>query len=350
MFTTHFIFSARKKIQFGPGFTFPIVSDTLFQVFYTRVKKHGILFIHVELVDMPLSSIIIPTSRTDTVNSTLQAVFRQGVPDEDYEVILVVPHNTRITEFHDARLKTVYTDRLYPPGRMRNIGARHASGEYFFFVDDDCTPPPVWLDDILKIFHNYPETGAVGCRVVSTNNSFWERCADYTLFSRYQYRHPFQGNLGSAAIALRRLAFESIDGFEETLLASEDWDLSLKLEKSGWTCRFSPAIEIKHDHRRGSFLRILVMGFKSGFRSGLFVQEKHRESLSPAARMMLKLKHPVVYPIMIIPYAGALTLFLIWDLWDTDRRIPLFAPFIFFSRLSYQIGVWTRLIHETRCF
>jgi GT2 family glycosyltransferase len=247
-----------------------------------------------------------------------------------------------------STIKAIRTSDLFPPGKMRNIGARHAVGEILFFIDDDCIPPHNWIELISRIFMNNLNIGATGCRVISVNDTFWHRCADYALFSRYQYNTIFQGPLGSAAIAVRKKAFASVNGFEETMLASEDWDLSLKLEENGWLCRFDPSIEVRHDHRRGSFYGILSMSFKSGFRSGLFVQEKHRNRMSVAALILLRLKRPFLYPIAILPYSLVLTLFLIWELWRTDPRVFFFGPFIFLSRLSYQVGVWVRLMRQQK--
>ncbi len=294
----------------------------------------------------PIISVIVPASRTDTLKQTIEGLLNQSISKDGYEILIIIPATLNFENLQPSRVQVVKTKKLYPPGKMRNIGAQSAIGDILCFIDDDCIPSQEWIEVITEKFQKNKDIGAVGCRVVSLEDTFWHRCADYALFSRYQYTTPFYGDLGSAAIAIRKKAFENVNGFQETLLASEDWDLSLRLNENGWLCRFDPSIEVQHDHRRGSFYGILSMGFKSGFRTGLFVQEKHKKKMSPAALALLKLKRPFLYPIAIVPYAVALTLFLIWDLKRTNPRVFLFGPFIFLGRLSYQIGVWTRLMYD----
>ncbi|MBW1699404.1 MAG: glycosyltransferase [Deltaproteobacteria bacterium] len=295
---------------------------------------------------LPQMSVIVPASRNETLRNTLGALLTQSIPENRYEIILVVPSD-RVFDIPPASsIKKITTNRLFPPGKMRNIGAKHASGEILFFVDDDCIPPPSWLEYTYHLFCDNRKVGAMGCRVAGIKGTFWDRCADYALFSRYQHKSGFYGHLGSAALAIRKEAFFDVNGFEESLLASEDWDISIKLEKNGWLCRFDPCIEVLHDHQRDSLLGILSMGFKSGYRSGLFVQERHKKQMSPAALILLKFKHPFIYPIAMLPYAVALTVFWILEHSRGEPRIFLFSPFIFLSRLSYQMGVWTRLLKK----
>ncbi|HEA65663.1 MAG TPA: glycosyltransferase [Desulfobacterales bacterium] len=296
----------------------------------------------------PFISVIVPASRTDTLKQTIEGLSNQSIPKDCYEIIVIIPSKLNFEKLQLSRVQVVKTKKLYPPGKMRNLGAQRATGDILCFIDDDCIPSQEWIEIITEKFHKNKDVGAVGCRVIGIENTFWYRCADYALFSRYQYNTPFFGHLGSAAIAIRKKAFLSVIGFQETLLASEDWDLSLKLTKKGWLCLFNPNAEVKHNHQRDGLVSIIVMGFKSGFRSGLVVQAKHESQMSLPAKMLLRLKNPFIYPLAIIPYAATLTLFLIWELRQTEPRLFLFSPFILLSRISYQVGVWVNLLYGNR--
>lgn len=291
-----------------------------------------------------LVSIIVPGSREDTLPETVHALLNQTVLKEKCEIILVVPYWLNCTKCFASKVKIIKTSNLFPPGKMRNIGAKNASGKIYFFIDDDCIPPTHWVETVSNIFVNDSTIGAVGCRLVGIENAFWSRCADYALFSTYQYFNAFDGAIGSAAIAVRREAFKDVNGFEETLFASEDWEFSIKLIENAWKCRFEPAIEVQHNHQRGSLRGILDMGFRSGYRSGLFVQEKHKKKISIAANILLKFKKPYLYPFVIVPYTFLLTTLLTLKLKPNNSNIYLYVPFIFLSRFAYQIGVWSRLI------
>ncbi len=296
----------------------------------------------------PFISVIVPASRTDTLERTIEGLLNQSIPKNCYEIIVIIPSKLNFENLQPTRVQVVKTKKLYPPGKMRNIGAKNATGDILCFIDDDCIPSQEWIEVITEKFHQNNDIGAVGCRVVSLEDTFWHRCADYALFSSYQYNTPFFGHLGSAAIAIRKKAFENVNGFQETLLASEDWDISLKLANRGWLCLFEPRTNVKHDHGRGSFSGIIIMGFKSGFRSGLFVQTHHKKNMTWPALILLKFRNPFLYPFVMIPYAITLSSYLIWDLRHTDPRLFLFSPFIFISRIAYQIGVWCSLIRNRK--
>ncbi len=296
----------------------------------------------------PFISVIVPVSRTDTVEGTIKGLLNQSIPQDQFEIILIIPATLNFKNPKPSRIDLVKTEKLFPPGKMRNIGAKKAQGEILCFLDDDCKPAKEWLKVITENFNQNRKIGAVGCRVVSSEDIFWHRCADYALFSRYQHTEAFYGSLGSAAIAIKKVAFESVNGFHETLLASEDWDISLKLADKGWLCFFDPLIEVKHEHGRGCLTGVIIMGFKSGIRSGLFVQNHHKKHMTRPALILLKFRNPFIYPFVMIPYAILLSLHIIWDLKNTDSRLFIFAPFIFMSRIAYQIGVWTNLIRRSQ--
>jgi len=244
------------------------------------------------------------------------------------------------------RINIVESNKLFPPGKMRNIGANHAQGDSLFFIDDDCIPPPEWIEFTSRIFVENSNVGAVGCRVIGVKDTFWDRCADYALFTGYQSKKAFKGPLGSAAIAVRKEAFESVHGFEENLLASEDWDLSLKLISKGWHCFFNPDTFVRHDHRRDRLCKIIRMGYLSGNRSGLVVQKMYKDKISIPASILVRFKNPWLYPFISIPYAISLALFQITSLLKSEKKVIIYSPFMIICRIAYQSGVWIRLIKK----
>ena len=157
---------------------------------------------------MPKISIIVPSARPKTVSATITALCRQ-YDTANYEILLVTPYSGEFfAQKQDTVLKKIRlisTERLYPPGKMRNIGARQAQGELLAFIDDDCVPPSEWLSSLEKRLHQDENIGAVGCRVVSGEQNLMNRCADHCLFSAYQYRQSACMDLGSAALLVLRL-------------------------------------------------------------------------------------------------------------------------------------------------
>jgi len=295
---------------------------------------------------IPQVSIIIPSARPEAVRRTVEALVRQQHLTEDYEILLVTPFARQewMADLEKFRLVTV--ESLYPPGKMRNIGVRQAWGRSLAFIDDDCVPPPEWLSSLENQLHSRENIGAVGCRVVSGKQTLMNLCADHCLFSVYQYRQSANIALGSAALLVRREAFEDAQGFDENLLASEDWDFSMRLLQHGWTCFFTADVDVLHYHGRGDLFSVLRGAYRSGYRSGLTVQRRHYSTLSWLARLSVSMGTPTLYWLLIIPYTAALTILQAIENLRNEPEAILFLPMIFISRCLYHIGVWARLLED----
>jgi GT2 family glycosyltransferase len=222
---------------------------------------------------------------------------------------------------------------------MRNVGAERARTDALAFIDDDCLPPPDWLERMRPIVGS-PAVGMAGCRVVSARRSFWNRCADYALFNCYQGYRAVDLPLGSAALVVRVEAFRQAGGFDESLLASEDWDFSLKMQRAGWRCRFIPEVEVLHDHGRGRFREILRQAFRSGRQSGLTVLRRHYGHVSPAGRLGVILASPALYWMLILPYALLTATLQALPALRRDPLVIAFWPIVILSRMAYHAGVW----------
>jgi len=286
-------------------------------------------------------SVIIPSGRPDRVFLTVRSLLTQSVPSEMYEIIVVTPDPGELQR-NFPEVRVIATDRLFPPGGMRNIGAQKARGRYLFFLDDDCMVPENFVEYLTQILRKKDQIGAVGCRVVAYDVTFWNRCADQALFTAYQAKKEgITAGLGSAALAVKRDAFVAVGGFDEGLMASEDWDFSLKLRESGWLGWFTPEIEVRHDHRRGNFSGILRAAWQYGRASGLTVQRRHKGEVSWVAGMMVAASRKRMYWLLMLPYSCCLT--LVW-LFDTRpiKMLPC-LPVLFLARMSYQCGVFISL-------
>lgn len=293
-------------------------------------------------------SVIIPSGRPEMVRMTIEALTEQQYDSNCYEILLVTPFAEDAKRVLSQSVRIVEVEKLYSPGRMRNIGAGEARGDVLAFIDDDCVPPVEWLGHMVRRLKRSKTTGAVGCRVVCGERTFMNRCADHCLFTAYQYRKSRMISLGSAALIVRRQAFEEAGGFDEHLLASEDWDFSLRLQEKDWYCFFDAKVEVHHYHGRGNIVPILKGAYLSGYRSGLVVQRRHPSSLSWLARLSVSLGKPWLYWLLITPYSLALTVAQGIDNLRNEPSAVLFLPMVFLSRCVYHLGVWIRLFRDNK--
>ena len=264
-----------------------------------------------------------------------------------FEVIVSTPVRPKLLAIpRGLRVTWVETGQLFPPGKMRNIGAAQAHSETLLFLDDDCIPPPEWNQAMQQTLKNMAGVAAVGCRVISLEADFWGRCADFVLFSSAQQLYSCHRHLGCASLAVRASVFRQAGGFDLSLLASEDWDFGLRLEDIGWRSYFTADITVLHDHHRGHFKDIMRQAYRSGWLSGLTVQQVHHPRLGLSARLATRLAESWIYPLFGLPYAVLLTILHAWEMRSVDRRWPAFVPFLAASRFLYQLGVWARLRHD----
>ena len=139
------------------------------------------------------------------------------------------------------------------PAAARNLGVHHARGSVLAFTDDDCRVPglaravgagirrrplarPGWADAESKP----REPGPVRSHHYLTSFLY-----EYMRFPNDDVYMVITNNA-----AIRREAFESLGGFDETYaFATEDRDLSHRLAASGrHPAGYWPAAKIWHDH------------------------------------------------------------------------------------------------------
>lgn len=131
------------------------------------------------------------------------------------EVIVVTDRGPRLE--HRARR-----------ARMRNVGAHMATGEILVFVDDDVTFQPSDLRKSVDIL--IPGRGLI------TGGVYVEPWACLPM-------------IGTRFLALKKVDFDSIGGFNERLCAYEDWEFTLRALSKGYRL-VSCAPRVEHTHVR----------------------------------------------------------------------------------------------------
>lgn len=168
----------------------------------------------------------------------LNALEDQTLPRERFEVL--VGHDSRgeetealLAEHPLVRTGTLRHERLpagtAPPGANRNAAWRLARAPIIAFTDDDCRPPPHWLEKALAAARRHP------CAVVqgkTVPDPLEEALLDAPI--RHTQRiHPPSPYAQACNIVYPRDLLERLDGFDEALYTGEDTELGARARKLG---------------------------------------------------------------------------------------------------------------------
>lgn len=104
----------------------------------------------------PFYSIIVPSyNRQDEIEELLISFTQLQFPPDNFELIIADDGSTdqtaQVVELFRERLACTlhfYHQQNQGPGAARNMGMQRATGDFFIFIDSDCTVHPQWLANI----------------------------------------------------------------------------------------------------------------------------------------------------------------------------------------------------------
>lgn len=182
---------------------------------------------------LPTVSILIPVLNDATrLSRCLTAIAANSYPCELVETIVADNGSTDGSRDVAARFGARV---LELPNRkvsaVRNAAARTASGAILAFIDADHEIDPLWLQRAAELLADDRVVGAGASYSAPPQGNWVQRHYD-ALRGPTRGRGPAEW-LGSGNLAVRRSAFESVGGFDETLETCEDVDLCQRLRAQG---------------------------------------------------------------------------------------------------------------------
>jgi len=210
-------------------------------------------------------SVIIPThNRADSLLRTLDALERQTVPGDRFEVIVVDdgsddPHRARVQEFAQRLGFTRVEKNQGGLASARNAGAERARGDVLYFLDDDVEPAPDAVEQHLSSHGTAKEPLAAVGALPYPESTRWtcflwylERSGHYDLYkdpSKYpEGRPPLPPLNGNSSIT--REAFFRVGRYDEGFrqYGGEDLELGYRLAKAGVRFVYNPRAVGYHHH------------------------------------------------------------------------------------------------------
>ncbi len=231
----------------------------------------------------PYVSVIVPVYNAEqTIGLCIESLIAQDYPNPCYEIIIVDNNSTDKTAriIKTYPVKYLLQDKKQSRSATRNCGIYHATGDIIAFLDADCIAHSQWIRQGVKPFEN-KRVGACGGKILSYQPSSW--------IERYQDRQNiFDQRAGlsesrllnkcakivTANAMYRKDALEKTGYFDESLISSEDTDLSYKVQrKTGYELMYNPDSIVYHKHR-SSLPDLLRQNYRYGY-SSLFMYQRY---------------------------------------------------------------------------
>jgi glycosyltransferase involved in cell wall biosynthesis len=203
--------------------------------------------------------------RLDKLGRTITTLLETSYPAERFDIVVVDDaSNPRTQAVVEAACPDRDRVRLLDGKRRggaaaRNLGARHSSGDYVVFVDDDILVEPTHLSAALEAFAVH------GDCIVGGDWTFLPEVTDqlsqtqlgrYRLVVEASYRsRPAAGRwevvegLPTAHITVRRDHFWDIGGFNEVLPGAgvEDWEFCVRARERGYKLVLDHELVLLHN-------------------------------------------------------------------------------------------------------
>ena len=223
----------------------------------------------------PRISVVIPTCLHE--REVAMRCFNGLVERTDYpnlEVIVVVNNVPDVAAAKAFLASWPFTvcvwEGAFNWSAINNFGAKHATGDYLLFLNDDVEPlDPGWLKHMVRIAR-VQSVGAVGATLKYSNKTLQHAgitISNHAGASRHCGRHVFRFCSGDeahiaplahhdhecravtgACLLTRRDCFDAINGFDENLaLVTNDTDYGLRLAEKGYSSVIASGAVLIHD-------------------------------------------------------------------------------------------------------
>ncbi|WP_052731907.1 glycosyltransferase family 2 protein [Devosia geojensis] len=200
-------------------------------------------------LSLPLVSVIIPAfNRAATIRAAIESVLRQTYAN--VEVIVVDDCSGddtvgAVRALSDTRLRLISTPRNLGSSSARNQGVAVSRGRWIAFQDSDDEWLPTKLEkqmarllapgssDIAG-YCGLLTVSAIDCRPGERSSPHYTPGSSIVGVERGLGDALLERNFVSTqTLVVSREALDAVGGFDETLLAVEDWDLALRLARHG---------------------------------------------------------------------------------------------------------------------
>lgn len=182
----------------------------------------------------PRVSVIIPMyNAAPYLAETLASVYAQTY--QDFEILLVDDGSTdnslAVAHSFESRAR-IFTQSNNGPSAARNLGFKHAQGEYLAWLDSD----DLWHPDLLKAQVSYLDANSQVALVYAESWAFIQYGTRRVVVDKVGYTIKpdlklllYGDCIPTNTILLRRSCYEQVGGMNEALVRAEDYEYLMRI-------------------------------------------------------------------------------------------------------------------------
>lgn len=185
-------------------------------------------------------SVIIPTfNRADTILRSVNSVLDQTY--KDMELLIIddgSTDNTKelIEQIEDSRIRYIYLGTNSGASNARNVGARHARGEWIAFQDSDDAWKPDKLSKQIAYASEHPEYNLIYSSYIAhlTEQDIYFPTEPLPSVMEGDMFHTLllRNVIGTPTMLIKREAFLQSGGFDTAYQSLEDWEFVIRFSKN----------------------------------------------------------------------------------------------------------------------
>ena len=275
-------------------------------------------------------SIIIPNLHSPIIDQTIRSIQAQET-ELPFEIIVVgMDKYGLVKKFPEVQF--IQTPSPVGAAEARNIGIRHAQGEWLLFIDSDCIAEADWINTFAREF----EAGrkVIGGGVITPKEPFWLLVYNLSMFhgqlaSESRCEPDFLPTLN---LAVHREVIDKVGIMDEGLLRGQDVDWTSRMTLAGYRLLFEPAAAITHLPARKDLKTLRAYVRKSGYYM-IHVRHKYPEIF----HMPAILKEPLVWEILAPFIAAYITLKIILKTKEVRKHLGI-VPYMYLQKVSWCYG------------